>query len=51
VRRAFSILAQEPQEIQLRYLETLTVIGGDKNTTVIFALPVDLLMALLEKPE
>jgi regulator of protease activity HflC (stomatin/prohibitin superfamily) len=40
--QAASILAKEPQSIQLRYLETLTVIGADKNTTIIFPLPMDL---------
>jgi len=32
----------------LRYLETLTVIGADKNTTVIFPLPMDLLTPFLQ---
>jgi regulator of protease activity HflC (stomatin/prohibitin superfamily) len=50
--QAAKILAQEPQAIQLRYLETLTVIGADKNTTVIFPLPMDLLKPFLpsQKP-
>jgi regulator of protease activity HflC (stomatin/prohibitin superfamily) len=47
--QAARILAQEPQAILLRYLETLTVIGADKNTTVVFPLPMDLLNALLGK--
>ena len=47
--QAAKILAQEPQAIQLRYLETLTVIGADKNSTVIFPLPMDLLKPFLEK--
>ncbi len=47
--QAAQILAQEPQAIQLRYLETLTVIGADKNTTIIFPLPMDLLTPFLEK--
>ncbi len=46
---AAKILAQEPQAIQLRYLETLTVIGADKNTTIVFPLPIDLLKPFLEK--
>jgi regulator of protease activity HflC (stomatin/prohibitin superfamily) len=46
---AAKILAQEPQAIQLRYLETLTVIGADKNTTVIFPLPMDLIVPFLGK--
>jgi regulator of protease activity HflC (stomatin/prohibitin superfamily) len=48
--QAARILAQEPQAIQLRYLETLTVIGADKNTTIVFPLPVDLISSFLERP-
>lgn len=47
--QAAQILAQEPQAILLRYLETLTVIGADKNTTIVFPLPMDILAPLLEK--
>jgi regulator of protease activity HflC (stomatin/prohibitin superfamily) len=47
--QAAQVLAREPQAIQLRYLETLTVIGADKNTTIIFPLPIDLLKPFLEK--
>ncbi|MGK5077929.1 slipin family protein [Janthinobacterium sp. HLX7-2] len=43
---AAKILAQEPQAIQLRYLETLTVIGADKNTTIVFPLPMELVSFL-----
>jgi regulator of protease activity HflC (stomatin/prohibitin superfamily) len=49
--QAAKVLAQEPKAIQLRYLETLTVIGADKNTTVIFPLPIDMISAFLEKPK
>jgi regulator of protease activity HflC (stomatin/prohibitin superfamily) len=47
--QAATILAQEPQAIQLRYLETLTVIGADKNSTIVFPLPMDLVAHLLER--
>jgi regulator of protease activity HflC (stomatin/prohibitin superfamily) len=47
--QAARVLAQEPQAIQLRYLETLTVIGADKNTTIVFPLPVDLISSFLGK--
>ena len=47
--QAAKILAQEPQAIQLRYLETLTVIGADKNTTIIFPLPIDMLSPFMER--
>jgi regulator of protease activity HflC (stomatin/prohibitin superfamily) len=45
--QAAKVLAQEPQAIQLRYLETLTVIGADKNTTIVFPLPMDIVGPLL----
>lgn len=47
--QAAKILSQEPQAILLRYLETLTVIGADKNTTIVFPLPMDLVAPLLKK--
>jgi hypothetical protein len=35
------LLSIEPASIQLRYLQTLTEIGVEKNTTVVFPVPVD----------
>src|SRR5438270_3119657 len=43
---AAKVLATEPTTIQLRYLQTLTEIGVEKNTTIIFPVPVDLLAGL-----
>jgi regulator of protease activity HflC (stomatin/prohibitin superfamily) len=43
---AAHILAAEPMTIQLRYLQTLTEIGVEKNTTIVFPLPVDLIAGL-----
>ncbi|MDO7598070.1 MAG: slipin family protein [Pseudomonadota bacterium] len=43
---AAQILAQQPQAIQLRYLQTLTEIAGDKSSTIVFPLPIDLLNTL-----
>jgi len=39
---AAKILEQQPASIQLRYLQTLTEIGVEKNTTVVFPLPIDI---------
>ena len=44
---AARVLAQEPITMQLRYLQTLTEIGVEKNTTVVFPIPVDLISALV----
>lgn len=43
---AAEILAKQPQALQLRYLQTLTEIAGDKSSTIVFPLPVELLDAL-----
>lgn len=45
---AAEILARQPQALQLRYLETLTVIAADKNSTVVFPLPIDLITPWLD---
>jgi regulator of protease activity HflC (stomatin/prohibitin superfamily) len=38
-------ISKEPVALQLRYLQTLTEIGMEKNTTIVFPLPIDLLKA------
>ena len=43
---AAQILAQSPRAIQLRYLQTLTEIAGDKSSTIVFPLPMDMLESL-----
>ena len=40
---AAKVLETQPASIQLRYLQTLTEIGVEKNTTVIFPLPIDII--------
>jgi len=43
---AAHVLSTEPMTLQLRYLQTLTEIGVEKNTTIVFPLPLDILAAL-----
>ena len=45
--QAAEVINQNPVTIQLRYLQTLTEIGAEKNTTVVFPLPVDLIGAFM----
>jgi len=47
--QAAAMIAKEPVTITLRYLQTLTEIGTEKNTTILFPLPVDLLAGLMHK--
>ncbi|HWP84158.1 MAG TPA: slipin family protein, partial [Terriglobia bacterium] len=42
-----SVLSREPVSIQLRYLQTLTEIGVEKNTTIVFPLPIDIFTRIL----
>src|SRR6516164_2500063 len=43
---AASLLATEPITIQLRYLQTLTEIGVEKNTTIVFPLPIEMMQLI-----
>lgn len=40
---AAQMLARQPQAMQLRYMQTLTQIAGDKSSTIVFPLPMDML--------
>jgi len=46
---AAQILAQQPQAMHLRYMQTLTEIAGDKSSTIVFPLPLDLVTPLMKK--
>jgi hypothetical protein len=43
---AAALISKEPAALQLRYLQTLIEIGVDKNTTIVFPLPMDLVEPL-----
>jgi len=46
---AARVLGESPQAIQLRYMQTLTEISGEGNSTIVFPLPVDLISSFLKK--
>jgi regulator of protease activity HflC (stomatin/prohibitin superfamily) len=46
---AGAVIAKEPVTLQLRYLQTLTEIASEKNSTIIFPLPIDLIKMFMEK--
>lgn len=48
---AAHIISTEPVTLQLRYLQTLTEIGVEKNTTIVFPLPVDIISGLTKALE
>ena len=49
--QAATVIAKEPVTITLRYLQTLTEIGSEKNSTIIFPLPIELLNLLKVAPQ
>ena len=49
--KAAGVIAQEPLAVTLRYLQTATEIASEKNSTLIFPLPIDLLSTLMAKRE
>ena len=46
---AAKLLGADPRAIQLRYMQTLTELGTDKSTTIVFPMPMDLLAPLVKK--
>ena len=51
LKDAAGVLAEEPLSIQLRYLSTLTEIGINQNSTIVFPIPMDLLSPLIAAKE
>src|SRR5689334_20474714 len=47
--QAAEMLAKRSEAMQLRYLQTLTTIAGDKSSTIVFPVPMDILSALLTR--
>lgn len=46
--QAAQMLAQQPEAMQLRYMQTLSAIAGDKSSTIVFPMPVDVFSTLAE---
>ncbi len=46
---AARIIAQQPQALQLRYLGALQDIAGEKSSTIVFPLPIDLMRAFMPR--
>jgi erythrocyte band 7 integral membrane protein len=47
LKEAAEVIAESPGALQLRYLQTLTTISAEKNSTIIFPLPIDLISAFM----
>ncbi|KAL8612815.1 Mechanosensory protein 2 [Nucella lapillus] len=49
LKEASDIMSESPAALQLRYLQTLNSISAEKNSTIIFPLPIDLMKAFMPK--
>ena len=49
LKEAADVITESPAAIQLRYLQTLNTISAEKNSTIIFPLPIDLLQSFVKK--
>ena len=49
LKQAADIMAETPSAMQLRYLQTLNTISAEKNSTIIFPIPVDFMKNFLNK--
>ena len=49
LKEAADVMSESPAAIQLRYLQTLNTISAEKNSTIIFPLPIDLMQAFMKR--
>lgn len=47
LKEASMVITESPAALQLRYLQTLTTIAAEKNSTIVFPLPINMLQGLL----
>jgi regulator of protease activity HflC (stomatin/prohibitin superfamily) len=47
--QAAEVIGRQPATLQLRYLQTLTEIGSEKNTTIVFPIPIEILKTFVSK--
>jgi erythrocyte band 7 integral membrane protein len=51
LKEAADVINESPAALQLRYLQTLTSISAEKNSTIIFPVPIDLLQSLVGRKD
>jgi len=49
LKEASDIISESPNALQLRYLQTLTTISAEKNSTIVFPIPIDFMSKLMRK--
>jgi len=49
LREAADVLSQNPTSLQLRFLQTLTEVAAEKNSTIVFPVPIDMIEAFVKR--
>lgn len=49
LKEASLVIAESPSGLQLRYLQTLNTIAAEKNSTIIFPLPIDMIQNFMQR--
>jgi erythrocyte band 7 integral membrane protein len=49
LKEASDVISESPAALQLRYLQTLTHISAEKNSTIVFPLPIDMMQVFIKK--
>lgn len=49
LKEAADVISESPAALQLRYLQTLNSISAEKNSTIIFPLPINMLSSIMKK--
>ena len=51
LKEAADVMSTQPVSVQLRYLQTLTEIAVEKNSTIVFPVPINLLETLIQRKQ
>lgn len=49
LKEASLVIAESPSALQLRYLQTLNTIAAEKNSTIIFPLPLEMMQGFIKR--
>jgi ParB-like chromosome segregation protein Spo0J len=49
LRQAADVLSENPTSLQLRFLQTLTEVAAEKNSTIVFPVPIDMIEAFMKR--
>jgi erythrocyte band 7 integral membrane protein len=51
LKDAADVISESPAALQLRYLQTLSTISAEKNSTILFPIPIDILHGFVQRSD